>query len=393
MDEQQISSGCISYRYGQPHARWVAWTLTLCHIDTIPTLKPKTRVFYVLTWPYPRNKTPNIGWCLIMSRKLIYPFLCVSLLLFASSCTSEKASQDIKSITIGRLPIEAHLLFFIAQDQNYFSKNGLTVNLKNYETGGAVKGLFSGEVDIAFTGEFAAVQNAFERSDFRILSCVDKYQYVYMAVRKDCGIVTPSDLKNRKIGVTLGINSQFFLGRFLELNRIALNDVQVVALQASQYVDAIGNRDIDAVIYMRPYYEKIRDKLGDNGLYWSVQSTRPLFSVLIAKSEWIASHTDEITRLLKSLVESERYLAKNHEQAKFILQKCLKLDASYVESIWPDNSFGLSLDISLIASMEDEARWIINSNLTTSKQVPDFNEYIYEDVLKQIQPEAVNIIR
>ena len=183
------------------------------------------------------------------------------------------------------------------------------------------------------------------------------------------------------------------MGRFLELNRIALNDVQVVALQASQYVDAIGNRDIDAVIYMRPYYEKIRDKLGDNGLYWSVQSTRPLFSVLIAKSEWIASHTDEITRLLKSLVESERYLAKNHEQAKFILQKCLKLDASYVESIWPDNSFGLSLDISLIASMEDEARWIINSNLTTSKQVPDFNEYIYEDVLKQIQPEAVNIIR
>jgi ABC-type nitrate/sulfonate/bicarbonate transport system substrate-binding protein len=328
-----------------------------------------------------------------MLKRLIYPFLCVSLLVFASSCTGEKSSQDIKSVTIGRLPIEAHLLLFIAQDQNYFAKNGLTVNLKDYDTGGAVKGLFNGEVNIAFTGEFAAVQNAFERSDFQILSCIDKYQYFYMAARKDCGIATPSDLKNKKIGVAVGINSQFFLGRFLELNRIALNDAQVVALQASQYVDAIRNKDVDAVVYMSPYYEKIRDKLGDNGVYWSVQSTQPLFSVMIAKSEWIVSHTDEITRLLKSLVQSERYLAKNQEQAKLLLQKYLNVDASYVESIWPDNRFGLSLDLSMIVSMEDEARWIMSNNLTTSKQVPDFNEYIYEDVLNQIEPEAVNIIR
>jgi sulfonate transport system substrate-binding protein len=76
-----------------------------------------------------------------------------------------------------------------------------------------------------------------------------------------------------------------------------------------------------------------------------------------------------------------------------LLQKYLNVDASYVESIWPDNRFGLSLDLSMIASMEDEARWIISNNLTTSEQVPDFNVYIYEDALSQIEPEAVNIIR
>ena len=290
-------------------------------------------------------------------KKLIFPFLCVSLLVFASSCTI-KSPQDIKSITIGRLPIEAHLLFFIAQDQNYFAKNGLTVNTKDYDTGGAVKGLFNGEVDIAFTGEFAAVQNSFERSDFQILSCVDKYQYFYMAARKDSGIVTPSDLKNKKIGVALGINSQFYLGRFLELNGMSLSDVQVVALQASQYVSAIGNKDVDAVVFMSPYYEKIREQLGDNGVYWSVQSSQPLFSVMIAKSEWTADHSDEITRLLKSLVQAESYLIKNQEQSKAIMQKYLNVDASYVRSIWPDNQFALSLDLSLILAMEDEARWM-----------------------------------
>ena len=43
--------------------------------------------------------------------------------------------------------------------------------------------------------------------------------------------------------------------------------------------------------------------------------------------------------------------------------------------------------------MEDEARWMTNDGLTTEKQVPNFLDYIYDDALKAVKPEAVNIIR
>ena len=36
---------------------------------------------------------------------------------------------------------------------------------------------------------------------------------------------------------------------------------------------------------------------------------------------------------------------------------------------------------------------MIKNNLTTEKKVPDFLDYIHEDGLKAIKPEAVNIIR
>ncbi len=36
---------------------------------------------------------------------------------------------------------------------------------------------------------------------------------------------------------------------------------------------------------------------------------------------------------------------------------------------------------------------MISNNLTTEKQVPDFLNFIYEDALKAIKPESVNIIR
>ena len=42
--------------------------------------------------------------------------------------------------------------------------------------------------------------------------------------------------------------------------------------------------------------------------------------------------------------------------------------------------------------MEDEVRWMISNSLTTEKQVLNFLGYIYEDGLRPVKPEAVNII-
>jgi NitT/TauT family transport system substrate-binding protein len=64
-----------------------------------------------------------------------------------------------------------------------------------------------------------------------------------------------------------------------------------------------------------------------------------------------------------------------------------------MDILWSESLFSISLDQSLIVTMEDEARWMIKNNLTSEKQIPDFLGYIYEDALKAIKPEAVNIIR
>jgi ABC-type nitrate/sulfonate/bicarbonate transport system substrate-binding protein len=114
---------------------------------------------------------------------------------------------------------------------------------------------------------------------------------------------------------------------------------------------------------------------------------------LISTNEWITKHPDLVGRFLKSLAQAEDYAIRNPAEAKAIVQKSLNLDAAYMETVWSQNQFSLSLDQSLIVTMEDEARWIIKNGLTTEKQVPDFLNYIYEDGLKAIKPETVTIIR
>jgi NitT/TauT family transport system substrate-binding protein len=64
-----------------------------------------------------------------------------------------------------------------------------------------------------------------------------------------------------------------------------------------------------------------------------------------------------------------------------------------METVWSQNQFSLSLDQSLVAAMEDEARWMIANGLTSETEVPNFLDYIYMDGLQAVKPEAVNIIR
>ena len=118
-----------------------------------------------------------------------------------------------------------------------------------------------------------------------------------------------------------------------------------------------------------------------------------MHGLIIAPNEWITKHPELAGRVLKALARAEEYLFRHPADAKAVLQKRLNLDPAYVETVWSQNQFSLSLDQSLIMTMEDEARWMIANKLTSEKQIPDFLNYIFEDGLKAVKPEAVNILR
>ena len=80
-------------------------------------------------------------------------------------------------------------------------------------------------------------------------------------------------------------------------------------------------------------------------------------------------------------------------EARAIVQKRRNYEDPYMAAVWPSYQYSLSLGQSLITAMEDEARWMIKNYLIAEKRGPDFLNYIYEDALKAIKPEAVNIVR
>ena len=298
------------------------------------------------------------------------------------------------SLTIGTPALETNALIYIAGDTGYFERNGLKVTIKDYDSGGAaVSGLMKNEIDLAIASEFVLVNNVLQQREVRTLGSIDRFENMFVVVRKDRGIGKITDLKNRKIGVPLGTIASFYLGRYLTLHGLGPADVTILNVRPDRSVDALAVGDVDAVVTWHPYLDRIMDRYGARVIVWPIQSNQLTYWNILGRADWIKAHREIIDRFLRSIAQAEEYASLHPEEAKGLVKKRLGYDDAYIAKVWKDNLFSLSLDQALLAAMEDEARWMIANQLTTEKQVPDFMNYIYLDGLKAIKPEAVNIIR
>ena len=60
--------------------------------------------------------------------------------------------------------------------------------------------------------------------------------------------------------------------------------------------------------------------------------------------------------------------------------------------LWPTFQFSVTLDQSLLLTLEDETRWAIKNKLTGRTNIPNYLYHIYLDALHAVTPEAVTII-
>jgi NitT/TauT family transport system substrate-binding protein len=322
----------------------------------------------------------------------------LAVLLVASfalwSCSKSDYSGKVESITLGYTPSEGASLVHIAQKQGFFIANGVEIIHKHYDTGkAAIEALLRGEVDIAGMSEVPFISKVFEKQEVSAYGNFDKLQYVYLIARKDRGIAAASDLKGKRIGVPRRTIADFYLGRYLELNGMRVQDLTLLETAPAEATDAITSRRLDGVVVWNPYAYQIRQRMGEKAVLLRLQSSQPAYALAVARNDWLTKHKALLIRSLKAIAQAEKFVMDHPAEARAIIQKRLSYDDEFMNSVWSENQFSLSLDQSLITAMEDEARWMIKNNLTKEKKVPDFLNYIYVDGLKAVKPEAVNIIR
>jgi NitT/TauT family transport system substrate-binding protein len=295
---------------------------------------------------------------------------------------------------MGHNPNETKALIYIAEERGLFAANGLNVAFRDYDTGAEVAdAMLNGEIDLATCAEYVIVGNVLKKKNIRIIACFSKFQNTYIIGRPDKGISSIADLRGKRICVARQTSSEFFLGRFLDLHGMSIRQVILVNVSPAQSVDALVSGNADAVAVIQPHANTIKKKLGDSVVMWPAQSGQLIYFNVTSTEAWVASHPEVIGRLLRALVQAENYAASHPNEAKAIVRKRLQYDDAYINAVWPEYQFSVSLDQGLIVAMEDEARWMIANKFTKEKKVPDFFDYIYVDGLKTVKPEAVNIIR
>lgn len=333
------------------------------------------------------------GWTVIGIVLVAIAVLAVAGSLIYMGINSRNQS-NLEPVSITDVQVVYSGLLYVAQNQGYFAQNGLNVSFPTYPTADAgLKALSNGSVDFAQAPEYSittAILNG--NKDLRIIATIEESTAVNMIARKDHGIENASDLVGKKIGLGVGTIREFYLGRYLNLNGLTTQNVTIVNLSLQQTVDAIANGSIDAAVMPDAIWvNKVTAELGDNAVVFPIQVGQPLFTVLVCTSQYLANHSETVTKLLKALYQAEEYFINHATEAQSIVMDRLNFTSADIG--WSNHRFSLSLDLSLVTAMRDEAQWLIGNNLTNQTQVPDFTQYVYTDALMSVKPDSVSIYK
>jgi len=311
---------------------------------------------------------------------------------YAASGPSPQGFRD--NVIVGLLPDESSGLVYIAEDKGYFTSNGLNLTVKEYPNGAAaIQAMNKGDINLTLSSEFPLVAAIMGGQDLLIAGSIDKYYGTAIVAHRDHGIITASDLKGKVVTVSKNSIGEFYLGRFLDLNGIRMQDVTLIDRPPDAFMtDMSGNASIDAVVTTPQNAYLLVSQAGTHYIMFPVQSDQATYKVLAGNHDWVTNNPRATAHILKALDEAAQFAVTNPGEAQAIVMKHVHMENGYIRSIWPEHQYSLTLDQSLILAMEDEARWMIRNNLTTTKTVPNFLDRLYPDGMASADPGAITII-
>ena len=307
-----------------------------------------------------------------------------------------KYTVPIEKLSIGMQDNTMSALLLVAKGKGYFEEQGLDVELKKYPSGKlAFGGLINNEIDICAAADIPIMANSFERNDYLIFGTIaHSDNALWIIARKDKGIAKPQDLRGKKIATQKNSAVHFFLSMFLLHNRILESEVNITYMEPVDLPKALTNGEIDAFSMRNPFIQEAKDVLRDNAIEFFGPGIYRTTMNLIGRKDFVSERPELIERVIRAVIKAEEFTRKNKEQA--IEATAEQLGAGREKEVvadWDSYVFRVSLDQSLLVTLEDEARWAIKNNLADKTEIPNYLDYFYFDALAKVKPEAIGIIR
>lgn len=324
---------------------------------------------------------------------LIFIALTTGALLQFSGC-----GKSSKHLTIGIQTSPAMAMVMVAKDKGFFEQEGIDVELKEFTAGKfALQAFLGGSLDFAVAGEVPVTLASLQGSDFKVISqVVEKTtNEVRVVARKEEGLTDATAYfkkKKRKLATSFGGGPEFFTYNFLKKHGIAANEVEIISQKPEDMPAALLNGSVDAISIFDPFAFIAEKQMAGNGQTFADADIYSELYVITASNDTVEKRRDVIEALLRALIKAEEFIRSNPDEAKTIVIKYTKLDASVVNGIWPNFSFGAALNQRLLDYQNQEAAWAKEKGTVPAGAATlNFRQRIADAPLKSIKPGAVQL--
>jgi ABC-type nitrate/sulfonate/bicarbonate transport system substrate-binding protein len=337
------------------------------------------------------NQVKSSRWTYLIIVVVIIALIVGGYFLFLGD--DDKYSGEVDKVTLGAETSLLTAAVWIADEKGFFEEFGLDVEIEEFESGKAsFNDMLNNGVDISTVAPTPIMFNSLVREDFSIFATfVSSTEDVKVIARKDSGINQAEDLIGKKIGTPAGTTGQFFLSTFLTFRGIPYSEIEEVDISPTNLPTALNNGDVDAIVIWEPHAYNARKLLGDNYIHLPSSEVYDETFNFMVMNEYAENNPKVLLRFLKAVEKATMFIENNKEESQKIVADRLKLDTEVMEILWDDFNYEISLEQSLILTLEDEAQWAIDNNLTDAEKIPNYLDYIYADALKEVQQKAISI--
>lgn len=317
--------------------------------------------------------------------------LTIVALAINSSLFTQTVHPLSTSVAVSKTPLSAP--FYIAQDQGFFEKNGLRVNMLQVIGGNnSFKSVINKQAEFGTSSESVLMFRSQQKVPFSTLATfVESNNDVKVILDKRQSIHSVEDLKNKKIAVIKGSASEYFLSLLLTLNKLDINDVTLVPMQANQMLQALKDQKVQAVSTWEPYAFHINKAMEQHITIVDANNIYTLTFNLVSKPIETDESFEKSVRLLNSLKQASTFIEKHPHQAKEIIKSRLGLEQEFIDWVWDDYHYQLSLNKSLLLTIKDEALWASRIGLFIKEANTQFLQFLNPKPLEHVLPSAVSL--
>jgi NitT/TauT family transport system substrate-binding protein len=173
----------------------------------------------------------------------------------------------------------------------------------------SLNAVIEGKVDLGTVAETPIMHAGLrEEKTYLIATIHHADENTVIVARKDKGISVPSDLKNKKVGVSVGTNGEFFLDSILIMHGISSSEIEHVNLKPEEMFYALINGEVDAVSTWNPHVIQLQKELGGNGITIYGEGMYIETFNLVAMQDFVNNNPETIEKVLRALINAERFI-------------------------------------------------------------------------------------
>lgn len=315
--------------------------------------------------------------------------LIVILLSFLFYKKYQEENKDTITLAVAQQP--AFALVFIADKEGFFADEGLSVSYKKFSVGrDALQAVIDSQADLATVYDIPVVRKIYEGQELGILTTLhNSTKNTAIVALQKTNIKKPSDLRGKRIAVSKGTSTEFYLYTYLLGEEINQSDVTIVNIEPEQTQKALLDGTVDAAVLFNPYLYNFQKSAGKNNFSVLYSGTYKEMSLLVGKKEYIKQHNMKVIKVLKALQKASEF-AKSHKPkaASDVSGWIPGYNLQAVNDTWNVFLFSLDLNNTLLISLTREAQFFHDMGIYKG-EVPKIRDYFMPEYLKKVHHEGV----